>query len=255
MVTGSLAAAGYFMGRNLWPGNLGNPKGLYEDREVNSINESLLAPVLPGHPRWLPAPRFIRNWLWPDRLKDEQRWLARVPTSVEITATEQLADRIRALTQSQPFCFKDPRFSYTLPAWRPFIADAAFVCVFRSPSATANSILKECQDAHYLQGLRMTREWAIDTWFLMYRHILDIHRHQGSWLFLHYNQVLHEDGLHRLGEFIQATRVDTTFPEAALKRSADDHHDLPHPVRSCYEELCTLAGYTDHLRPPTAGTP
>ena len=46
MVAGSLAKAGYFMGSSLIPARSANPKGFFEDVEVNMINESLLAPLV-----------------------------------------------------------------------------------------------------------------------------------------------------------------------------------------------------------------
>ena len=45
MAAGILARAGYFMGAELWPADIGNPKGYFEDREVNKINDELIAPA------------------------------------------------------------------------------------------------------------------------------------------------------------------------------------------------------------------
>ena len=50
MAAGILARAGYFMGEELWPADIGNPKGYFEDREVNKINDELIAPVAPKTP-------------------------------------------------------------------------------------------------------------------------------------------------------------------------------------------------------------
>ena len=41
---------------------------------------------------------------------------------------------------------------------------------------TAESILRECANADYLEGLQMTFEKAIDIWAEMYRRILEEHR-------------------------------------------------------------------------------
>ena len=35
------------MGDSLWPEDEANPKGQFEDREINGINEDLLAEVVP----------------------------------------------------------------------------------------------------------------------------------------------------------------------------------------------------------------
>src|ERR1700677_4686273 len=50
MAAGILARAGYFMGDELWPTDVGNPKGQFEDREVNQINDELIASVSPKAP-------------------------------------------------------------------------------------------------------------------------------------------------------------------------------------------------------------
>ena len=62
-----------------------------------------------------------------------------------------------ALTSRQPFAFKDPRFSYTLRAWEPHIADAVRICVFRQPAETANSILRQASAVPHLSELSISR--------------------------------------------------------------------------------------------------
>ena len=104
MLAGSLRLAGYYMGAELIPADETNPKGFFEDDEINAINEALLEPLTPE----LSSP----NYGW--------RWLASVPVDTGIECLPDLADRIEAQTAHSPYCFKDPRFCYTLPAWRPF---------------------------------------------------------------------------------------------------------------------------------------
>jgi hypothetical protein len=47
MAAGCLAKAGYFMGEQLLPPRSANPKGLFEDEEINDINEQILAAYCP----------------------------------------------------------------------------------------------------------------------------------------------------------------------------------------------------------------
>src|SRR5271157_6074149 len=110
LAAGILAKAGYFMGCSIWPANEGNPKGQFEDEEINGINEHLLAQVLPERSKWA-------WWGTKDparRLGNLQRWLAALPVTVSIPCPPRLAGRIEAATARAPFCFKDPRFCYTL---------------------------------------------------------------------------------------------------------------------------------------------
>src|ERR1700726_1587163 len=50
LASGLLAGSGYFMGDHLYPPSEGNPKGYFEDQDVNAINEDLLEPVIPARP-------------------------------------------------------------------------------------------------------------------------------------------------------------------------------------------------------------
>jgi hypothetical protein len=237
MVAGTLAKAGYFMGENLIPAREANSKGFFEDVEVNMINEDLLAPLVPQRVVLL-GQEFFRP-----RPLEGQRWLAYLPLGTRVPRPSWIASRIEAVTRRGPYCFKDPRFCYTLPAWRPFLKNAVFVCVFRDPSSTAASILKECHEASYLQTLSMTSSRALKIWNEMYLHVLRTHRREGDWLFLHYDQVVGGDGLSRLEKFVEAP-VDVGFPEAALRRSYPaDNSRVPKRTRRIYQELCDSAGY------------
>lgn len=241
LAAGSLSKAGYFMGDELLPPGAGNPKGFFEDYEINGINEDLLDPVVPKRPMILGKARFCHRPL------RGQRWLARLPLGKDIPCPAEIARRIQRATLREPYCFKDPRFCYTLPVWRPYLKNLGFVCVFRDPAITAASILRECEHA----PITMTLTHALKAWTQMYRQILGIHRHEGDWLFLHYDQMLSQDGLNRLGTFLDAP-VDHNFPDVSLSRSTSAEK-LPRGVCQVYEELCELAGYRSKLegRPTT----
>lgn len=237
MVAGTLAQAGYFMGEKLMPARDANPKGFFEDFEINMINEDLLAPLVPDRITILGREFF--SW-WP---LVGQRWLAYLPLGTQIQRPGWIESRIEAVTRREPYCFKDPRFCYTLSAWRPFLNGAVFVCVFRDPATTAASIVKECREAKYLQTLSMSFSRAIKIWSEMYLHVLRNHRQRGEWLFLHYDQVVHGDGLSRLERFVGA-RVDAGFPEASLGRSSPIQGlRVPRRAWQIYRELCDAAGY------------
>jgi hypothetical protein len=234
MVAGSLAKAGYFMGERLWDASIANPKGYFEDVEVNGINEQLLEPLVPKRPK------LLGRWFFRNRPKESQRWLADLPLSTQVTASEAIQKRIQSVLQ-EPYCFKDPRFCYTLPVWRPFLRDAVFVCVFRSPAETVNSILKLLRTGKYLRDMRLRVDQAIGIWLQMYLHVIEIHRHQGKWLFLHYEQARREIGLRRLADFTGA-QTDNSFPDEQLRRSQATF-SVPRQVESVYSKLCELAEY------------
>jgi hypothetical protein len=237
MIAGTLAKCGYFMGENLYPSRASNPKGFFEDAEINRINEAILALVVPKRPP------LLGSWLFRDRPLLFQRWLARVPLGTKIVFTPEIINRIKKIIEMEPFCFKDPRFSYTLPVWRPFLRNTVFICVFRDPASTTLSILKECKNAIYLQTLKIDFPEALDVWTLMYEHILQIHINEGKWLFIHFNQMFDEEHLKRLEYFVES-EVDHSFPDATLLRSVSDQR-VNNKARKIYDRLCMLAAYDE----------
>lgn len=243
MVAGTLSKAGYFMGKDFWPTRDANPKGFFEDREINEINEDILAPVIP------PRLNFFGKTFFRHRPLKWQRWLAHLPNSVQLQASSEIEQRIQRIVQNEPFCLKDPRFSYTLPIWKPFLKDTIYICVFRDPGSTALSIFKECQQVPHLKdkvkGIKISLHQALKIWTAMYACILKNHypENQENWLFLHYNQALTEEGLNKLESFTKAP-VDRSFPDASIRRSFSTL-TIPRKTSQIYQQLCQLANYQE----------
>ncbi|HTU47318.1 MAG TPA: sulfotransferase [Bryobacteraceae bacterium] len=233
MLAGSLSKAGYFMGKNLLPPNRNNPKGYFETREVESLNEELIATVVPARPK------FWGRWFFRDRPLSTQRWLATVPVETTVNCSPTFASKIQDAVARQPYCYKDPRFCYTLPAWRPYLKNIGFVCIFREPATTVKSIMHVMSDEDYLQSLSFSKDRAFEVWTLMYRHILENHQNDGKWLFLHYNQLFEVSGRQKLEAFLHVS-VDDSFPERRLSRSSSDE-GAPETATRVYEQLCELA--------------
>ncbi len=243
LAAGSLAKAGYFMGERFYRPRWSNPKGFFEDVEVNAVNEAILEPVTPWTPpRFRPRRlyRWVKRAIAPSHPGHGERWLARLPLGVTLTASPEVEARIRALVSRAPFCFKDPRFCYTLPVWQPWLGDTRFVCVFRDPTVSAASMRRELQTVPKLAGLKLTYADCLEIWRLMYTHILETHSRQGHWLFLSYEQMLAGSGLERLATFLDVT-PDRAFPDPALRRTLPDE-TMPAAVRAVYTQLCRRAG-------------
>jgi hypothetical protein len=236
MIAGTLASSGYWTGARQWAGTDANPKGFFEDREVNAINEALLSTVTP----WVPRGRLGR-W-WPGRLGDLQRWLALVADDAEVRSSPMIDARIAAAVQSRPFAIKDPRFCVTLSAWRPHLpADTGFIVVFREPARTVASLRHEVGSAGYLRQVQLSEHEAETLWQQSYRRVLDLAGQGGDWLFVHYEQALAGGGLDRLGDFLGAD-IDRRFVDENLRRSADDGIVADESGR-IYAALCERAGY------------
>lgn len=233
MLAGTLAGAGYYMGGRLYKARKANPKGFFESLPINAINEHLLKPVAPSR-----SNRFYMR-IWRTSFPSE-RWLAELPVDASPAhPSPRLCRRIRHHLAQRPFAFKDPRFCYTLPAWRPLLPrDTAFLCIFREPGRTVASILKECRTLY--PDIPLTENDAYRVWLAMYGHVLERHRHEGDWLFVHYDQVL-DGSAHARIESHLGTRIDHRFPDARLKRSTVQ--PAPPHVLSTYKTLCKLARY------------
>ena len=227
MAAGVLARAGYFMGNTFHPPRDSNPKGFFEGPEINGINEELLSQVTASS----------------ENLQKGQRWLAKLPPGTPIPSSAAINACITWMVGKEPFCYKDPRFSYTLPIWRPHLRDTVFLCIFRHPAITVSSIVKECREAAYLHNVHMTEDRATEIWQMMYSHIMEIHRHEGDWLFLHYEQFLNGSAFDRIEQTLKAP-VDRSFPDQTLKRS-QAIPSIPASVQELYERLCTLACYSE----------
>jgi hypothetical protein len=232
LVAGLVAGAGHHMGRRLARANRANPRGFFEDLRTILVNEEILAPYTTR-----PAvPRFSAGPVHPGPLGDLQRWLAALPPETVVEAPAELGPKMHATMAAAPWCRKDPRFCYTLPAWEPLFGDAVRVCVFREPSRTANSMIEVART----QRVELTFDGALEIWAAAYLQILRRHRHRGQWLFMHYDQVLDGTALPRLEDAIGA-RLDRGFADAALRR-APASGAWPRAVGEIYAELCAAAG-------------
>jgi len=239
LVTGMLATAGYNMGDNYLPPSPSNPKGFFEDATVTAINDAILQNAFPyclGPTIERRSPRLARvfHHYVP---RPTQLWLAGLGAWRPKPATRRFDRDIQRLLV-EPYCYKDPRFYFTLPIWRPHLRNVGFVCVFRSPDRTAESIMRECAEAPYLVDLHMTRRKALRVWEHSYRWILRHHAEGGDWFFIHFDQALTTAGMDRLEAFAGAT-VDRSFADGRLSRARSDGAY----GGSTYRRLCALAGH------------
>ncbi len=246
LTAGLLAQAGYFMGDLIDEAGFreANPKGQFEDHEINAINEDLIGPPMRAYRR-----RLLTKVFGPRRRRDlkihyPQRWLAALPPSVSISGNPKITRRIEAVTVREPYCFKDPRFSYTLGVWRPLVKNAVFICVFRHPTVTAASIVTECATARYLSDVQMDRGRALRIWYDMYRYLVQVHYPAGGdWMFVHYDQLMDGSKLDEIERRLGAP-VDRSFADSTLRRSQASGAVAARTL-SLYRRLCDLAGYRE----------
>jgi glycosyltransferase involved in cell wall biosynthesis len=231
MLAGCLARAGYHQGEGLHLPRSANPKGFFEAPEINGLNEELLALSLRGTPAG-------------ERFREGQRWLAAAPPW-RATVPPGLLQRMTAALGRRPFAYKDPRFCFTLPAWRPLLGETRFLVVFRDPRSTVASMLEECRRAPYLAGLDPTEAELTDLWVAAHRRLL-AEAGRGSWRFVHAEQILDGSALPDLERFLEAS-LDARFPEQTLLRESPAG-PLEGPLGELYAELCARAGHRPGAR-------
>jgi hypothetical protein len=239
MLSGCLYHAGYFMGEKLYEPSPENPRGYFESRSVESINEQILKQTLYG-PR---AP--ILNRLFARRLERGHYWLADIPLNREVVIPAGIDVGIDKITSNRPYAFKDPRFSYTLPVWRPLISNVAFIVVFREPDRTVSSIIKNCRNSAYLRNFKISVSKAYRIWICIYLHVLKNFELGGDWAFVHYDQILEGSGLDRVSEIL-SIQLKTDFPDPSLKRAVG-MTKVPEAAGEIYKELCRLAQHRGAL--------
>jgi hypothetical protein len=241
MVAGMLHQAGYFLGDRLYSAGLNsNPKGFFECKEINKINEEILSHYGNNLYSFLVKRILKKNPL--SSPGKNQRWLISIPARVDISISNPSTEaRIRAAIRKESFCYKDPRFSYTLPVWQPFLKpNTGFICLFREPDLTVESIIKECKSRDYLSDLHINRRLAYRVWANIYSHILlknkDIFN---QFFFVHYNQIHNGTAISSLSDFLNVDlKVD--FIDKNLKRT-QLHSPIPQYVKEIYLRLCDLA--------------
>lgn len=242
MAAGMFSNSGYFMGERheYLKASSSNPKGFYEDYEVNTINEDILKKTVPNFPEKIRR-RFFSSYTF-----YRARWLARIPLDKKINSDMDVDTRIKKCTTRQLFCYKDPRFSYTLPAWQKFLSkDTQYLVVYRHPYQTSESIIRECSETPALRKLKMNRRISLGVWRDMYSHILRHYENSSqkqTWCFMHFDQFFEYNQLKKLGNFTNA-KVDTSFADRKLSRTSIPEGIRETKLKAIYSRLNTLAKY------------
>ncbi|MFA5856467.1 MAG: hypothetical protein WC867_03850 [Candidatus Pacearchaeota archaeon] len=235
LTAGLFNKSGYYFGDNYISSSYSNPKGFYEDSEVNDINEKILFCTKPKK-----SP-FLGEWV-NEYDKKGSRWLVRLFPYSKLFSDELIENRIKKIVSNEPFCFKDPRFCYTLPIWRKYLKNTLFICVFREPEITAKSIILECRSSPYLKDVEISYESALDLWNILYKNILMIKSDKQKWLFIHYDQIFTNEGIKKIQKFT-GVNIDKNFPDKSLNRTKNKLK-APIEIQDTYHKLCKLADYS-----------
>jgi Sulfotransferase family len=233
MMTGLFANAGYFAGDDVRPADQGNSRGYFESEEVNRINEDLLDQVIELRPTGRVSRRIHRR-----RPRRFQRWAARPKTLLyDLTVSEELLVRMKRQTRS-PFCLKDPRFCWTLPAWREPLGSALRVCIFRHPAETVESIIRLGRIQRGLRDYPLRRRELLRVWRDMYSNALRwSDQAPGEWVFIDYDDVLQGPAaIAELAELSGAS-LSAEAVDASIRSVRRRREGVPRACEPVYAEL------------------
>ena len=223
----------FFLGDKLYPATNSNPKGFYENFEINSINEQIIINSLKcSYGDELAS--FVLN-----KYKFGQLWLSKVPQNFYASIDDTLREKMQNITKNRPFCFKDPRFSLTANVWIEEISDIVIICVFRNPATTVESILRECRTSFYLNGFQINVSDAFHIWRQIYTQLIKLYKNYGNILFIRYEDLFINSKIDLL-ENIVGCSLNRNFPDQSLFRSKPSF-SLDSHSNDIYEKLISIS--------------
>lgn len=242
LMGGILFHSGYYLGDDLFPPRESNPLGFFETDMINGINEKILE--LYDYDVNLEKSFDLEKEQTPFHPKYGQRWLSFIEPSVKIQSNNSwVLSEIQRVVSVPAFAYKDPRFSYTLPVWLPFLpANTIFICMFRHPEHTVESVVKDCKTADYLEKFRISPEEIRLLWQNCYRNIIyNLVPVLGERLvFVHYEQLLSGEMIPVLSQKLK-TPLNGQFIVPELNRSKNNT-PVDGEIELIYRKLCSLAG-------------
>ena len=203
-----------------------NEKGYFESNVINNINNDIL-------------------WSCPSTKTTEglkQGWLSVLDSNVIIAdVSKEIEHRIEDAIIQQPICFKDPRFSYTLPIWLRYLTNLKIICVFRHPKLVIQSIMYHCANADYLKNkIKIDLDFCQKIYFSIYDYILNNYKTLDV-LYINCDQMMNGSGAQRLSGFI-GHEINKDFADKELLHSSMNYLDFDLDTRLdiLYNKLCEL---------------
>ena len=147
------------------------------------------------------------------------------------------------LMRPEPFCFKDPRFSYTLDLWIETLAPQRrqhlrYICIFRQPEAVVESLLRELRTEPKLHNVAISVQGAFSIWWHHYTWILQrlAGQRRHHTLILDYEDLFSAAGQSSLEHF-SGRPILRDHPKAALNRSSGSTLQRPSECNKLYQQL------------------
>lgn len=147
-------SAGLHIGEKLFPGDVGNPRGYFEDEDILTLQRNMLikacTPNLIGWPDW--------GWTETEEL-DESMWAEEEPAMRSLAKQRE---------RHKVWGWKDPRTTLLLEQWLRVLPDARFLFVLREPWKVAASVQRLPSEL-----FRTRPDVAVRIWLFYNRRLLD----------------------------------------------------------------------------------
>lgn len=151
-----IQAIGVNIGQNMFPADIYNVKGYFEDIDFLEFQRSLLQKsCLSGDPGW-------PDWGWTEsETLDRSVWSSYIPEAKKLIGSRH----------GNIWGWKDPRTSLLLEFWHQLLPNTRYILVYRSPWDVVDSILRQNR------GVFPQRpEYALKSWGFYNRHLLSFYR-------------------------------------------------------------------------------
>ncbi len=217
VVANYLQQCGVDIGQNLHPGDIGNPRGYYEDLDFLRFHQDLLASFR--------LPTFVTS----DAVLKRQ-----IPEEFRLRAQDIVCKRVR----SPVWGWKDCRTSLFLDFWRGIIPDMKVLFLMRHPTSVVDSLLRRGTDP------AIARHPAIgfESWRVHNQRILNFYGQNRATCFLvDISELLSNPAeaftalFSKLRIYLPMEDFDTTYVPSAFKQGrspSDMYLTLRHPFET-----------------------
>ena len=206
-------------GDNIMSASISNPYGYYECFKINQLNDRIIKRILRER---LPLPNRLSKIAKPFRPPihtDGRASMLAIPDRIpNIELPEADKEEIIHFVSNPLFCYKDPRFSITLPFWRKHLSEnTRYIVVFRSPKRTVDSMIRNSQNL-YTPPLPVNEQWGFKLWRSYYDRILNDFADSQNWLFVHDEVLFNRRAIPAIEKFVE-TKVNTDQINPDIRRS------------------------------------
>ncbi len=200
-----LQQAGLFIGHELEAGNASNPIGHFEDIEILTLHQEILAS----------QGIATQGWTTQASVEVPQEFLPQINQLIQARAA---LDRV--------WGWKEPRTTLFLEFWERLLPDAKFIFPYRKPWEVIDSLFRR-GDAAFQANPKL----ALEVWAAYNRRILDFYQQHPDKCLLFNMDVLSNNEKLLLEQVVEKFRISLTSPETALFRRDFLHTEVDYTHR------------------------